>query len=116
MVDSYLRGFRAGSHHEKCEIFPLLDWRIWLGLSNDFREHAIDDSCTLYRARRFVIESQLRMKRTLLAVGIAVLISTLCVPCCNIRTLGVPFFMNIASAYTGEDSFCRPFFSLLPLL
>jgi len=32
------------------------------------------------------------MKRTLLAVGIAVLISTLCVPCCGINTFGVPFF------------------------
>jgi hypothetical protein len=32
------------------------------------------------------------MKRTLLAVGIAVLISTLCVPCYGINTYGVPFF------------------------
>jgi hypothetical protein len=32
------------------------------------------------------------MKRTLLAVGIAALISTLCVPCYGIATYGVPFF------------------------
>ena len=34
----------------------------------------------LYESRRSVIESQLRMKRTLLAVGIAVLLSLMFVP------------------------------------
>ena len=39
------------------------------------------------------------MKRTLLAVGIAVLISTLCIPCSGIATYGVPFFND----YCDDD-------------
>jgi len=51
------RDFRACSHHEKCEIFPLLDRAFGLA-SLTASEHAIDDSCTLYGARRVVIESR----------------------------------------------------------
>jgi hypothetical protein len=38
---------------------------------------------TLYSARRYVIESRLRMKRTLLAVGVAILASMMWIPVHN---------------------------------